>query len=257
MLEIIILYKLWHRIGHKARAKGYPPRKYQLMLLLFWFGGEFCTLFLATFFFVLAFGRVLDLNTAFALAYFPALGTAIFGVWRLFKLVNDLPDMTAPAQAAVATSAAEVNQPAAAAAPLPAVPPGAISAEPMNMPPIPLEPPPAPKPAPAPSATATKKDEADKDTFRELIETVVFVVVLVLMLKTFLAEAFVIPTGSMANTLLGYHYKEICEDCRYPNLINASAEAEPQNNRAVRITGYKCTNCGHINTIPDRRGGRP
>ena len=51
-----------------------------------------------------------------------------------------------------------------------------------------------------------KKDEvpAVKDAFREVVETVVFVVVLVLMLKTFVAEAFVIPTGSMAETLLGY-----------------------------------------------------
>jgi hypothetical protein len=131
----------------------------------------------------------------------------------------------------------------------------AVSAEPMNLPPIPLDPNSVPKPAT--SATTTKKDTEEKDSVRELIETIVFVVVLVLMLKTFLAEAFVIPTGSMADTLLGYHYKEVCADCRYPNLINASAEAEPQGGRPVRITGYKCTNCGHINTIQERRGGRP
>ena len=52
-----------------------------------------------------------------------------------------------------------------------------------------------------------------KDNIRETIETVVFVVVLVLLLKTFLAEAFVIPTGSMATTLLrlpqGHHLREV------------------------------------------------
>src|SRR5262249_38961186 len=50
------------------------------------------------------------------------------------------------------------------------------------------------------------KDKPDepRDSLREIAETVVFVVVLVLMLKTFVAEAFVIPTGSMAETLYGY-----------------------------------------------------
>src|SRR5712691_7356281 len=45
---------------------------------------------------------------------------------------------------------------------------------------------------------------------REVVETIVFVVVLVLLLKSFVAEAFVIPTGSMATTLLGYHKDVTC-----------------------------------------------
>ena len=60
--------------------------------------------------------------------------------------------------------------------------------------------------SPAKAVTTKKKDEqpAVKDAFREVVETIVFVIVLVLLLKTFVAEAFVIPTGSMAETLLGY-----------------------------------------------------
>src|SRR5262249_35048353 len=54
---------------------------------------------------------------------------------------------------------------------------------------------------------------APKDTFREIIETVVFVVVLVLLLKSFVAEAFVIPTGSMAETLYGYQKLVTCPVC--------------------------------------------
>src|SRR4051794_18494886 len=50
-----------------------------------------------------------------------------------------------------------------------------------------------------------------RDNFREVCETIVFVVVLVLILKTFVAEAFVIPTGSMATTLLGYHRDVVCQ----------------------------------------------
>src|SRR5947209_483915 len=51
------------------------------------------------------------------------------------------------------------------------------------------------------------------DSVREIIETVVFVVVLVLLLKSFAAEAFVIPTGSMAQTLWGYQKVVTCPDC--------------------------------------------
>jgi Signal peptidase, peptidase S26 len=125
------------------------------------------------------------------------------------------------------------------------VPAGAISAEPMNVPPIPLEPQPPAKAPPPPA-----KKEEPKDSFRELIETVVFVVVLVLMLKTFLAEAFVIPTGSMATTLLGYHHKANCIQCGYSNLINASNEADPQDGRQREdVRNWRCENCGERNAI--------
>jgi hypothetical protein len=128
------------------------------------------------------------------------------------------------------------------------IPVGAITAEPMNLPPIPLDP--SKKPAAAPVPTLPKQPTEVKDSFRELIETIVFVVVLVLMLKTFLAEAFVIPTGSMADTLLGYHYKVKCEQCGRENLVNASSEAEaPNRQNAARITKCLCENCGHLNVV--------
>ena len=47
--------------------------------------------------------------------------------------------------------------------------------------------------------------EEVRDGWRETFETISFVVFLVLMLKAFVAEAYVIPTGSMATTLLGDH----------------------------------------------------
>lgn len=142
---------------------------------------------------------------------------------------------------------------------VPGPPPGAIAATPMTMPPIALDGPAKPTAAPA----AKKPDTDVKDTFRELIETVVFVVVLVLMLKTFLAEAFVIPTGSMAKTLLGYHYKVTCEQCGYVNWVNASKEAEhpprDEKNRP-RLLKCRCQNCAFINETarPEPvRGGPP
>lgn len=135
-------------------------------------------------------------------------------------------------------------------APPASMPPGAVKAEPMALPPIPLHPAPPSKTVNPGADAAGKKDLEPKDSFRELIETVVFVVVLVLMLKTFLAEAFVIPTGSMAVTLLGYHHKINCEQCGRPNLINASSEAEPAPGRlGDPVVNFRCENCRWVNVI--------
>jgi hypothetical protein len=41
-----------------------------------------------------------------------------------------------------------------------------------------------------------------KNRTRDLIEFAIFLVIFILLLKTFVAEQFVIPTGSMASTLL-------------------------------------------------------
>ncbi|QDU61088.1 signal peptidase I [Planctomycetes bacterium Pan216] len=61
---------------------------------------------------------------------------------------------------------------------------------------------------------------------REYVETLVFVLVLVCLLRAFAVEAFVIPTGSMATTLLGVHKRVVSPTTGYPSLINASGEVE-------------------------------
>src|SRR5215471_11466060 len=82
---------------------------------------------------------------------------------------------------------------------------------------------PAAAPPPGKSGPRGKPPAPEpKDTFREVVETVVFVVVLVLLLKTFIAEAFVIPTGSMATTLLGYQKVVTCPKCGFEFPVNCS-----------------------------------
>jgi signal peptidase I len=76
---------------------------------------------------------------------------------------------------------------------------------------------------------------------REILETVVFVVVLVLLLKAFAAEAFVIPTGSMATTLWGYQKYVTCPECGYGFPVNCSDEVE--RNPEQKITQAICPNC--------------
>jgi signal peptidase I len=72
-----------------------------------------------------------------------------------------------------------------------------------------------------------------------VVETVVFVIVLVLMLKSYVAEAFVIPTGSMAETLYGYQKNVTCPQCDYVFPVNANEEVEK---KAV-IDSCICPNC--------------
>ncbi|MFO0964444.1 MAG: S26 family signal peptidase [Gemmataceae bacterium] len=109
----------------------------------------------------------------------------------------------------------------------------------------------APKPgraAPPPYARPPEiaRPKTGDSGVRETVETVVFVVVLVLLLKTFLAEAFVIPTGSMATTLLGYHMETACDKCGYKYVVNASSEAEGDS----KILGSWCPNCQAYNPPP-------
>ncbi len=101
-----------------------------------------------------------------------------------------------------------------------------------------------------------------KDPVREVFETIVFVVVLVLMLKLFVVEAFVIPTGSMAETLYGYNKIATCPQCGYEFPVNASNEVEPSDGGPPRpVTGACCPNCRHrwefprIGETPDSRTG--
>lgn len=100
-----------------------------------------------------------------------------------------------------------------------------------------------------PLATVSARSTAEaapevKDVFREVVETVVFVIVLVLLLKTFVAEAFVIPTGSMATTLLGYHFNVECPQCGHRFPVNRSREVEDLDfQRRPTIVGCTCPNC--------------
>jgi signal peptidase I len=113
-------------------------------------------------------------------------------------------------------------------------PPAPRAPAPQAVPPM-TTPKPRPKPPEAP---------ATKDVFREVVETVVFVIVLVFLLKIFVAEAFVIPTGSMAETLLGYHKFVTCPQCQHEFPVNCSQEVDPQDRRdPVLVNECVCPNC--------------
>jgi signal peptidase I len=90
---------------------------------------------------------------------------------------------------------------------------------------------------------------------REIAETVVFVVVLVLLLKAFVAQAFVIPTGSMAVTLYGYQMHVTCPKCGIVFPVNCSNEVDPSDGGPpTPVEACTCPNCRyHIDFLEEMK----
>jgi signal peptidase I len=96
-----------------------------------------------------------------------------------------------------------------------------------------------------------KKKAPPRDPAREVVETIVFVVVLVLLLKLFVTEAFVIPTGSMAETLYGYQKIITCPKCGEEFPVNSHDEVEGRDGKRTPVGGYVCPNCRYRGQIKD------
>ncbi len=61
---------------------------------------------------------------------------------------------------------------------------------------------------------------------RETVESIAVAFVLAFLFRTFEAEAFVIPTGSMAPTLQGRHKDLVCPECGFRYRVSASSEED-------------------------------
>ncbi len=96
----------------------------------------------------------------------------------------------------------------------------------------------------APDATKAAPKPKSKSG-RESIES--FVVVFVAFLLWSLeAEGFVIPTGSMATTLMGRHKEIVCPQCGDVYTVNADREVDSSGSGAstgVRVVKGTCANC--------------
>ena len=65
-------------------------------------------------------------------------------------------------------------------------------------------------------------------------------------------EAYVNPTGGMAETLWGYHKTVACPNCGFTFPLNASSEADPQAERHQRITQLVWTGLRYQECEPKR-----
>ena len=71
-------------------------------------------------------------------------------------------------------------------------------------------------------STPTKSPHANRET----VESIAMAIILAMVFRTFVAEPFVIPTGSMAPTLMGNHKDVVCAKCGYSYQGGASCENE-------------------------------
>ncbi|MCM2371832.1 signal peptidase I [Aporhodopirellula aestuarii] len=83
---------------------------------------------------------------------------------------------------------------------------------------------------------------------RETAEAFVVAFVLALLFRAFIAEAFVIPTGSMAPALMGAHKDIFCDQCGQQFPIGASLENRQSTIEDVVVGGI-CPNCRYVNAL--------
>lgn len=116
--------------------------------------------------------------------------------------------------------------------------------------------------SPEPSAEAPPR----KEGARETVEAIAVAFILALLVRGFEAEAFVIPTGSMAPTLMGRHKEVNCPQCGYLYSVNASEEVEQASSdegdevsqggvrpggRSYRVFSGICVNCRYQARVID------
>src|SRR5215210_2241409 len=83
------------------------------------------------------------------------------------------------------------------------------------------------------TAKDPKKDKPQDGGWRETVESVAMAIILALLFRGFVAEAFVIPTGSMAPTLLGRHKDVKCAECGQWYKTGASREWDQDTNASA------------------------
>ncbi|MEZ6046599.1 MAG: signal peptidase I [Planctomycetaceae bacterium] len=89
-----------------------------------------------------------------------------------------------------------------------------------------------------------KSTPHQEDGIRETFDHIVFAFVLAFLFRAFAAEAFIIPTGSMAPTLLGRNKDVYCPQCDFEFTIGASSEVSSETGRLqARIDKATCPNC--------------
>ncbi len=106
---------------------------------------------------------------------------------------------------------------------------------------------------PATNKPAATKQGAPQGATRETCESIAFAFVLALLFRSFAAEAFVIPTGSMAPTLLGRNKDVACPACGHRYEIGASDELDDETGTYLvasrRIDQSLCPNCQHLFSV--------
>lgn len=95
--------------------------------------------------------------------------------------------------------------------------------------------------------SARKHDPvANARSIANTFEWIITAFILAFVFRAFVMEAFRIPTGSMAETLKGDHWRLVCDQCSYKYDYNHSAEfGLTHKNRPILPGPSRCPSCGY------------
>ena len=128
----------------------------------------------------------------------------------------------------------------------------------------------APPATPGANVHHHQQDAIRSGSARDILEAVILALILAFTFRTFMVEAYVIPTGSMAPTLNGAHFRVICPQCGWVFDTNANVDqqwvrhygmtnirnGELTNSYAIRSPRYiTCPNCHFpipVTSLPDQ-----
>ena len=94
--------------------------------------------------------------------------------------------------------------------------------------------------------TTSGSRKTDLKHLRVTVESVYIAIVLAFVLRAFMIEAFVIPTGSMANALFGEHYQLHCPSCDYKYAYGFQKGGQVLIGQEVIPKEARCPNCGYL-----------
>ena len=87
--------------------------------------------------------------------------------------------------------------------------------------------------------------ESELAAIRDAVESIGVAIVLAFVLRAFMVEAFVIPTGSMAPRLMGEHVMLRCRSCGYEFAYGRSREAGTQRCGVCSYPLVRCPSCNY------------
>jgi signal peptidase I len=102
-----------------------------------------------------------------------------------------------------------------------------------------------------PPTPPAKAKPAHEGGYRDTVESILIAFILAFVFRAFVVEAFVIPTGSMAPTLLGAHARFTCErcgyqfECNFPQTAGSEDSAIPAEVKHDSFPTSDCPNCSY------------
>ena len=76
------------------------------------------------------------------------------------------------------------------------------------------------------ASNSSRRADPRESNVKETVEQILIAFILAFIFRCFIVEAFVIPTGSMAPTLLGAHMDFRCPDCGWHWKVNYSGDSD-------------------------------